>query len=158
MQALKQWFLQLLPRERILVIAASAVTIVVLFYYVLWAPLNNALETNKAGLASDRELMVWVQEQANRAALLQDSQKGQRFAGSLTQLINQTTRASNIEVSRLQPQGEELQVWIDEVAFNDLMRWLANLEQRGVMILQSDFSETNEDGMVQVRRLQLGKM
>jgi len=124
MQALKQWFLQLLPRERILVIAASAVTIVVLFYYVLWAPLNNALETNKAGLASDRELMVWVQEQANRAALLQDS----------------------------------LQVWIDEVAFNDLMRWLANLEQRGVMILQSDFSETNEDGMVQVRRLQLGKM
>jgi general secretion pathway protein M len=57
----------------------------------------------------------------------------------------------------MQPQDEELQVWIDSVPFNTLMLWLSALEQRGVIILQSDLSETNEDGFVQVRRLQLGK-
>lgn len=157
MQAVKQWFLQLTERERILVVAASLVTLLVLFYYLLWSPLNQALESQSAGLENDRKLLVWVQEQASRAQMLKSSGQINTFSGSLTQLVNQTTRSANISVSRLQPQDEELQVWIDQVPFNALMSWLADLEQRGVVILQSDFSETNEDGFVQVRRLQLGK-
>ncbi|WP_371194338.1 type II secretion system protein GspM [Glaciecola sp. SC05] len=157
MQALKQWFLQLSERERILVVAASAVSIVVLFYYLVWSPLHQAVDTQSAALENDRKLLVWVQEQSSRAQMLQSTGQQSSFSGSLTQLVNQTTREANILVSRLQPQGEELQVWIDQVPFNSLMRWLADLEQRGVVILQSDFSETNEDGFVQVRRLQLGK-
>ncbi|MFC4698620.1 type II secretion system protein GspM [Glaciecola siphonariae] len=157
MQAVKQWFLQLSERERVLVLAASGVSLIVLFYYLLWAPLNNALDTQHAGLEADRKLLVWVQEQSSRAKLLQSTGQVTRFSGSLTQLVNQTTRSANISVSRLQPQDDELQVWIDEVPFNALMQWLADLEQRGVVILQSDFSETNKDGLVQVRRLQLGK-
>jgi len=157
MQAVKRWFLQLSERERILVLAASAVSVIVIFYYAIWSPLHQALDTQSLALENDRKLLVWVQEQSSRAQILQSTAQGNTFTGSLTQLVNQTTRAANISVSRLQPQDEELQVWIDEVPFNALMRWLADLEQRGVVILQSDFSETNEDGFVQVRRLQLGK-
>lgn len=157
MQSIKQWFLQLSERERALVAAASAITFVVLFYYLLWAPLHNAVNNQSTALESDRKLLMWIQEQSSRAKLLENSGQVNVFSGSLTQLVNQTTRDANILVSRLQPQDEELQVWIDEVPFNALMRWLADLEQRGVVILQSDFSETNADGFVQVRRLQLGK-
>jgi general secretion pathway protein M len=157
MQGIRQWYLQLSERERILVLSAGAVSVVVLFYYLIWAPLNNSLNTQSAALDSDQKLLVWVQEQSNRAQLLKSTGQVASFNGSLTQLVNQTTRAANISVSRLQPQDDELQVWIDEVSFNALMRWLQDLEQRGVIILQSDFSETNEAGIVQVRRLQLGK-
>ena len=157
MQGIRQWYLQLSERERILVLSAGAVSVVVLFYYLIWAPLNNSLNTQSAALDSDQKLLVWVQEQSNRAQLLKSTGQVASFNGSLTQLVNQTTRAANISVSRLQPQDDELQVWIDEVPFNALMRWLQDLEQRGVIILQSDFSETNEAGIVQVRRLQLGK-
>jgi general secretion pathway protein M len=79
------------------------------------------------------------------------------FNGSLTQLVNRTTRSSGIPVARMQPQGDELQVWIDQVAFNDLMAWLEQLEQQGVMIIQSDVSEVDLAGFVKVQRLQLGK-
>jgi general secretion pathway protein M len=157
MQGIRQWYLQLSERERILVLSAGVVSVVVLFYYLIWAPLNNSLNTQSAALDSDQKLLVWVQEQSNRAQLLKSTGQVASFNGSLTQLVNQTTRAANISVSRLQPQDDELQVWIDEVPFNALMRWLQDLEQRGVIILQSDFSETNEAGIVQVRRLQLGK-
>lgn len=157
MQALKRWFLQLSERERMLVVAASVITVIVLFYYLLWSPLHQAVDTQSAALENDRKLLIWVQEQSSRAQLLQSTGQNNTFSGSLTQLVNQTTRAANISVSRLQPQDDELQIWIDEVPFNALMQWLADLEQRGVVILQSDFSETNEDGFVQVRRLQLGK-
>ncbi|MGQ8366506.1 type II secretion system protein GspM [Glaciecola sp. 1036] len=158
MDGLKQWFKNLSERERYLVIGAGIMTLVALFYLVIWAPLNNAIDTNRAGLNSDRELNTWLEEQANRAILLRQGNQSQSFSGSLTQVINQTTRNAGISVSRMQPQGEELQVWIDAVPFNDLMQWLNNLEQRGVVIVQSDISETDEQGIVQVRRLQLGKL
>jgi general secretion pathway protein M len=157
MQGLKKWFLQLSERERVLVLAASAVSIVVLFYYLVWSPLHQAVDRQTSALVNDEKLLVWVKEQSSRAQMLNSAGQITRYTGSLTQLVNQTTRAANISVSRLQPQDEELQVWIDQVPFNALMLWLADLEQRGVVILQSDFSETNEDGLVQVRRLQLGK-
>jgi general secretion pathway protein M len=157
MQGIKQWYLQLSERERILVICASAVSIVVLFYYLLWSPLHNAVTQQRAALNNEQQLLVWVQEQSNRAQLMRSRGQVTTYSGSLTQLVNQTTRSANISVSRLQPQDDELQVWIDEVPFNALMRWLADLEQRGIVILQSDFSETNDAGIVQVRRLQLGK-
>jgi general secretion pathway protein M len=157
MQGLKKWFIALSERERILVLCAAAVTVVVVFYFLIWAPLQSGIKTQALALENDQKLLVWVQEQSARAQLLERSGEVNRYTGSLTQLINQTTRAANISVSRMQPQDEELQVWIDRVPFNTLMQWLNGLEERGVIILQSDFSETNEDGFVQVRRLQLGK-
>jgi general secretion pathway protein M len=157
MPALKKWFNGLSERERMLVLAAAAVTLVVLFYFLIWSPLQTGIKTQRLALENDQKLLVWVQEQSARAQLLKRTGQIKRFNGSLTQLINQTTRAANISVSRMQPQDEELQVWIDRVPFNTLMQWLNELEQQGVIILQSDFSETNEEGFVQVRRLQLGK-
>ncbi|MBT1451400.1 type II secretion system protein M [Glaciecola sp. XM2] len=156
MQAAKNWLNQLSPRERVLVYIAAGVTVIVLFYFLLWAPLNNALKTQSLALENDQKLLLWVQEQSARAQLLRSSGQVNQFNGSLTQLVNQTTRAANISVSRMQPQDDELQIWIDRVEFNTLMQWLNGLEQRGVVVLQSDFSQTTDDGFVQVRRLQLG--
>lgn len=153
----KTWLAQLSTRERNLVYIAAGVSLIVLFYFLLWSPLNSALSTQKLALENDEKLLVWVQEQSARAQMLRSSGDVQRFTGSLTQLVNQTTRSAGISISRMQPQNEELQVWIDRVPFNTLMQWLDTLESRGVVILQSDFSQTNEEGFVQVRRLQLGK-
>ncbi|WP_395338684.1 type II secretion system protein GspM [Ningiella sp. W23] len=157
MQALKQWFSQLTDRERILVLAAGGVSAVVIFYFAIWSPLNTGIEKQRAALKNEQQLLTWVNEQSARVQLLKGSAQNNRFNGSLTQLVNQTTRAANISVSRLQPQDEELNVWIDSVSFNALMSWLEDLEKRGVSIVQSDFSETDEDGLVQVRRLRLAK-
>ena len=158
METIKSWFASLSEREQKLVLAASAVGAIGIFYFIIWAPIHNALAQQKVALAKEQATYTWVQEQVNRAQALRQSNRSTSFNGSLTQLVNQTTRASGIPVSRMQPQDDELQVWIDEIPFNTLMQWLNNLEARGVIIVQSDISEVDAEGYVQVRRLQLGSL
>lgn len=156
-QNLKIWFNGLQTRERILVSVAAIITVILIFYLMIWSPLNNAISENQKALESERELVSWLQEQSLRARLLSDSGSSTPVNGSLTQLVNQTTRGTNIAIARLQPIGDNLQVSIEKVPFNDLLAWLNALERRGVIILQSDIVDTDDTGIVQVRRLQLGK-
>lgn len=153
---LKTWFANLTQREQRLVSGGAISFTVLVFYYLIWSPLNTALHTQQRALSEQQELLLWVQEQASRAAQLRQSNQQVSFTGSLTQLVNQTTRSSGISVSRMQPQNDYLQVTIDSVPFNALLTWLNTLESRGVMILQADITETDNPGIVQVRRLQLG--
>lgn len=155
--SLKAWFKGLTEREQKLVLSASIIAIIGIFYFALYQPLNESITTQQKALAADKALLSWVEEQSNRATILRQSANQTSFSGSLTQVVNQTTRNASIPVARMQPQGEELIVTIDQVEFNALIQWLAVLEQRGVRIVQSDVSEVNAQGFVQVRRLQLGK-
>lgn len=154
---MKVWFAGLSEREQKLVSIGGVVAIFVIFYFGVWSPISVATEEQKLAVQSDKQLLSWVQEQSSRATILRQSSNKTAFVGSLTQVINQTTRNSNIPVARMQPQGEELLVSIDQVIFNDFLKWLNILENRGVIIIQSDVSEVNSQGYVQVRRLQLGK-
>ncbi|MBF7074361.1 type II secretion system protein M [Glaciecola sp. MH2013] len=151
------WFYALNEREQMLVSVAAVFAAIALFYFALWSPLNNALTKQQQLLNNQRSFQVWVEDQAARAAKLRQSATGPSFNGSLTQLVNQSTRSSQIQVARMQPVGENLQITIDEVSFNALITWLDSIERRGVVVVQSDITETNEAGYVQVRRLQLGK-
>jgi general secretion pathway protein M len=157
MDKLKAWFVSLSAREQKLVIVAAAVAVIGIFYFAIWSPMTSALETQRLALNSEKQLLSWVNEQSGRAIVLRQSSNKIAFNGSLTQVVNQSTRSANIPVARMQPQGEELVVSLDQVVFNDFLRWLDVLEKRGVVILQSDVSEVDEQGFVQVRRLQLGK-
>lgn len=157
MDALKTWYAGLSEREQKLVSIGGALGVVFLLYFTIWAPLNSSVAAQSSALASEKETLVWVQNQAARAQILRQSANQTSFAGSLTQLVNQTTRSANIPVSRMQPQGDDLQVSIDQVSFNDFLKWLDTLEKQGVKVILSDVSEVDTQGFVQVRRLQLGK-
>jgi general secretion pathway protein M len=157
MKKLKAWFIALSQREQKLVIIASLVGSIGIFYFAIWSPIHSAVEQQRIAVASEKELLLWVNTQASRAIILRQSSNKTTFSGSLTQVVNQTTRSANIPVARMQPQGEELIVSLDQVMFNDFLRWLSVLENSGVIIIQTDVSEVDEKGFVQVRRLQLGK-
>jgi general secretion pathway protein M len=58
----------------------------------------------------------------------------------------------------MQPQGEELQVWIDQAPFNDILSWLQSLEKTGISVLDIDIAESGLPGQVKIRRLKLGKL
>jgi len=151
------WFFALSEREQKMVSLAGTVSVVAIFYFALWAPLNNVLVQQQVLLENQTTFASWVDEQAIRAEKLRQSASGASYTGSLTQLVNQTTRTSQIQVARMQPVGDNLQISIDEVLFSDLVTWLDVMERRGVIAIQSDITETNTPGYVQVRRLQLGK-
>jgi general secretion pathway protein M len=157
MDKFKSTFLQLSEREQRLVIISAVLVLVAIFYWGIWSPLNTSLEQNKTAVENQTKLLAWVQKNANKAVQLRSSGTKASFSGSLPQAVNQSANRMKIAISRMQPQGEELQVWIDQAAFNDVLEWLQSLEKIGVTILDIDIAESNLPGQVKIRRLKLGK-
>tara|TARA_B110000902_G_C13998993_1_gene471916 strand:+ start:247 stop:726 length:480 start_codon:yes stop_codon:yes gene_type:complete len=158
MDKLKSTFLQLSEREQRLVIISAVLVIVAIFYWGIWSPLNTSLERGQTAVNNQTELLAWVQKNANRAAQLRRSgDNNTRFSGSLPQAVNQSASRMKIAISRMQPQGDELQVWIDQAPFNDILSWLQSMEKTGVSILDIDITASDLPGQVKIRRLKLGK-
>ncbi len=157
MNTLKQKYQALSEREQRLLMVAAVAIVIAIFYFGAWAPLSNGVETARSQQQSQQQLLNWVEDKARQARRLrQSSSTGRRFSGSLTQAVNQSTAQYSIPVSRLQPQEDELQVWVDEAAFDEVLEWLKALEQMGIVILQVDITEADSPGMIKIRRLQLG--
>ena len=157
MDKLKSMFLQLSEREQRLVVISAVLVFIAIFYWGIWSPLNTSLERNQSAVKNQTELLAWVQKNANRAVQLRSSGGNASFSSSLPQVVNQLASRMKIAISRMQPQGDELQVWIDQAPFNDVLSWLQSLEKTGVSILDIDIVESNLPGQVKIRRLKLGK-
>lgn len=158
MNALLEKFKALTEREQKLVIASAVMVVVAIFYFAIWSPLNAALDKQEKLLSNQQSLLTWVKESGARAALLRRSSGGKSsLTGSLPQAVNRTTSKHNIAITRMQPQGAELQVWVDQAPFNDVLAWLQSMESMGVVILQADFAEADDAGYIKIRRLQLGR-
>lgn len=158
MNELKQKFQALTEREQILVLVSSVIVGFGLFYFALWQPLVNGIEREKKQVESQTETLTWVKGQSVKATQLRSLTGGKgQFSGSLPQAVNLTSSRHNITISRMQPQNDELQVWVDEANFNNVLAWLQAMEKMGVLIQQVDITESGTPGMIKVRRLQLGK-
>ncbi|MFT4924727.1 MAG: general secretion pathway protein M [Phenylobacterium sp.] len=154
---LKTWWESLNEREHKLVMGAGSVFTVGLFFLAVWQPLANAVVDNRASLTKQQQLNSWATDSI--AQIKGASGKANAGGGgSLTQIVNQSSRQFKIKIARMNPKGEELQLWIDDVVFNDLLKWLGHLEQKqGVSILNVDVNEGSDPGVVNVRRLIITK-
>ena len=158
MDKLKTLFSQLNAREKLLVTFCAVFVIIGLFYWLIWQPLDQAVENGRKNLASQQALLTWVKNNSERAIQLrQTAGISNSFTGSLPQAVNQSAARLQIKISRMQPQADELQVWIDKAEFNTLLSWLQTLEKSGVSVLDLDIAEADEAGYIKVRRLKLGK-
>jgi general secretion pathway protein M len=154
---MKQWWQELDVREKKLVAAMATVMTIFLLYNFIWQPLNENLAKSTKKLARQQALLTWVN---NSTAHYQQVNIGgnKKSTGSISSIVNRTVRNYPITVTRMQPQGNELQVWIDEVAFKDLLKWLERLSlSEGLQVKGIDLTRGEKSGVVRVRRLQLGK-
>ena len=156
---LKQRFAQLTDREQKLVVISAVVIVIGAIYFLIYAPMQASIERNSASLNSQKELLTWVTQNANRAQQLKQSGgQGNQFSGSLPQAVNQTANNSDITISRMQPQGDDIQIWVDNARFDNVLNWLQSLEKMGVQIIEADIAEGDSPGIVKIRRLRLSKL
>lgn len=153
---LKTWWESLSDQEHKLVTIAGCFLSVGIFYGLIWLPLSNAVDGNQGDLDKQLKLNSWA-----RDAIVQIKAAGgknNRSGGSLSQIVNQTSRQFNVKIDRMNPKGEQLNLLIDEIVFNDLLKWVGHLEQKqGITIHNLDISETEVPGVVRVPRLVIGK-
>ncbi len=151
------WWQQLNLREKKLVLAMASLVIIFILYSFVWQPLNDNIAKAEKKIARQQQLLSWVQENTQRFQQAKSS-GGKQASGSLSSIVNRTASSKNITITRMQPQGDNIQVWIDEIAFNQLLQWLEQLStNEGLRVTNIDLSDAEKPGVVRVRRLQLGK-
>ena len=155
---MKAWWLGLNQREQQLVAALGVFVIIFVLYRVVWQPLNDNIAKYEQKIDNQQELLSWMEQEISRYQALSGGQRRPTSSGSLTSIVNQAAARAGITITRIQPQGDDMQVWIENVAFNVLLSWLEGLaNQQGLVIKNIDLDSGDSAGEVRVRRLQLGK-
>ena len=156
--SVKTWWQGLQLREQRLVIALSIAVLVIALYSLVWQPLNDSVESKTKRLESRQALLTWVNDNTARYKQLQSATGQKPSTGSLSSIINRTANAQQLTITRMQPQGEELQVWLDSAPFTQLLFWLEHLANvEGLQVDAIDLAKGDTSGEVRVRRLQLSK-
>ena len=155
---MKTWWLELNSREQRLIASLGSVLIVFILYSVIWQPLNDNLDKGVKKLARQQTLLNWVSQETARYQAAKRNGGGNSSNGSLSSIINRSAKQYNIAIARVQPQSQDIQVWIDNIGFEQLLDWLEYLSSNeSVQVKTIDLTQSEQAGQVRVKRLQLGK-
>lgn len=159
LEELKGRFAELSEREQKMVLLSAIVVIIAVIYFVIYAPLQNSIDLGNTKINAQKEALTWVTQNANKAIQLKQSGSGtDSYKGSLPQAVNQTATRQNISITRMQPQSDDILVWVDSADFNNVINWLQALENMGIKITEADIAEGDGSGTVKIRRLRLSKV
>lgn len=156
-EKLSTWFQSLTDSEQKLIKFASVFFVIFILFFVV-SSIQSGVSDSERKLKQQQDLNTWAMQQI---AIIKSSTSGKQTqsSGSLTQVINSTSRQFSINIVRLQPQKNDLvKVGLDDIGFNRLMRWLQELQSKhGVVVENIDFAVADEQGKVKIRRLDLGR-
>ena len=155
-QQILNYWQSLKEQEQRLLLIAGAVFIVFFLVMVVFRPLNQAVSDAEAKLKRNHELVSWVSKSV--AQLKSNSTTKVIATGNISQVVNRTRNRFDIDISKMQPNGDSLRLTIDSVEFNQLISWLDELTNKhGVKVENLDIAEGNLPGFVRVSRLVLEK-
>lgn len=155
---LRSWFDKLKPRERLTVLAGLILGVPLLFYVVVWAPLRKDIDLLQTNVDAQALNLEWMKSAAAEVRQLRDTRpiSAQVAAGgSLLGTVNATAERAGVAraIQRMNPQGEDtLELQIDNIAFDALMRWLGELETgQGIRASFAALTRTDAEGQVNAR-------
>ena len=160
MDKLQGWWRGISTREQRLVAVGGGIFLIGLCYWLIWQPVANRIAERERQVINQQQTLAWLKEKGQDVLAMQAGSGRQiDTSGTLDGVVNRTAFNQKIKIARLQPQGQELQVWIDTVPFDDLLLWLATLsDQHGVQVQIIEVARENlAPGLVKIRRLQLSR-
>lgn len=158
MDNLKTHWRNLATREQQMVFAAIVVIVLGIFYWGIWSPITNAELDAARKLHSEQKTLDYVKQIADKIVILKKSGVTVNSNGSLSSIITRTSKQYNIEITRMQPQDDKIQLWMNDVPFEALLSYLNDLiNNKGLSLDSLDLKESDTLGFVQVRRIQLSQ-
>ena len=155
---MKAWWQQLNSREQRLVAVMAIVFMVFVFYSAVWQPINKNLTQANSKLSRQQALLTWVQENTTLYQQAKKSSGQTNVTSSISSVANRSAKAYKLTITRMQPQGDDLQVWIDSTSFTQLLFWLEHLaNNEGLQVKAIDLTPGDKAGEVRVRRLHLAR-
>ena len=150
-------FEALSQRERWIVGGGGIALLLTVIYLSIVEPLANAHRSRLEALDSSRALASRLEAAAvavsGAARKTGAAQQGRNM--SLLAAVDQSTKAGSLGKApeRLQPEGDtEVKIWFDDVPFDNLVRWLADLQTRyGIAVQSLDIEAQPSVGLVDAR-------
>ena len=148
---MKSWFDSLAERERILVLTAAGFVIVAVFWFGIWTPLDTGQRTLSARVDNWRVSLAELRPLKGQiTSPEQAGNNSQRLNQSLIVIVDDTlrNRSLNTALQRSQPTpaGDGIRVEFDNVAFDDLMLWLGDVNRDfGLQVQSGNFSVSTGD-------------
>lgn len=155
---IQTWWRSISLREQRLMVLCLSLVVLGGLYWGVVQPVTQRAENAELRLQSEKQLLSWVK---NKADKISQYQRGGSAATSnlpINQAVSASVGRFNIELIRMQPRGEQFQVWVAPLPFNQFINWLALLQQNyGVEVIFVDIDKGDKQGMIEVNRLQLGR-
>lgn len=149
----QDWLRTLAPRERWLVLVCGIVVLITLAYLLVWEPLMLGHQRRVEGLQSSRALAQRLEVIGAQVARGGGATVNRNV--SLLSAVDQATRSGLLPKppSRLQPEGDtEVRIWLDDIPFDALLRWISDLETRqGIHIDSAEIERSSTPGAVSAR-------
>ncbi len=151
---MKEWYLRQSPRDRLIVIALSAVVFLGLLYAMVWYPLNNSINTQRSAIESKGSDLAFLQKSV---PILQSLRSGgsEIIASDKSpfQLLDQVTKeVDSGKPDQSQPVGaDKVRMTFNNVAFDKLVSVIARMERYGIQIDTANLTRKKETGYVSAR-------
>ncbi|GGE42691.1 type II secretion system protein M [Halopseudomonas oceani] len=154
------WWSGLAPRERRILLLGGLALVLILAWVAIWEPLVQGRSALRSEVARMSAEAVWMEQASDevrrRARLEQRAPALPGGGGSVLTLIEVSANAAGLRsaLTRVQPEGEGARLILDDVSFDALMGWLAELEQRqGLLVTQLALEGSEAAGQVSARIL-----
>lgn len=147
---MKAWFEGLTQREQLSLLIMGGALLAYILYMSVLAPLGNArdqLASQNQGVAQSLQR---VDAMVSQVMQLRSSGARPGNRRNLTSMINSSTSALNLPVTRLQPNSRgEIQVRMEGAAFDDLLAWLHKMEYKeGLLVREVSITQGGSVGRV----------
>lgn len=154
-EPVERWYTGLAKREQRLVLLCLGVIVVLILYLAVIQPLTSAHESLDRRVQTDKSLLVYMNNSADRLRSISASGGGKaHFSGSVFSAVSAAARNSPIHnaVQRLeQASSGGVRLTLSAVPFDDLITWLQSLAtEKGIVVERANIQGAQAPGTVNV--------
>lgn len=149
---LKEKFLDLSPRDQLMLVVGTLAVLVYILVFMVLMPLHNELASTQKRNNALLEEQGRVRDLASKVMAAKQAGDSPGNAGqSLNALLNSTLRDHGLRMENFQPSGNSARVRLASAEFNKVVAWLNELEiQRGIQIKDLTITADQAPGSVLV--------
>jgi len=150
MESIKQWYTSLQASEQRMVMIATVFFSSVLIFILLIQPLNQHRNKLLKQIEAKQTQLAWMRENAARVQGASAAKPGPASRTPLNNLVAQSSSQYGLRISQIKGSDRDgVQVWFDDVSFDDLLRWLDQMESSyGVTLVSINIRGRDHNGLV----------
>lgn len=146
----RNWWQGREPRERVLLFWGGWLGTVLVLYLFVWTPLSLSVQSLQRSVPRDASRLALMRREASEVRNLRRLAP-KPVGGNLMTVLEHTATADGLRQSivRMEPNGRRrARVVLDHADFSEMVKWLADLQLRGIRVRRAQAERGTGVGQV----------